>query len=139
MQCYTVSVAGHCGFKHGLHQLQCGLLKFQLVHLLPFVTQFDFIFSYYFNTWLPTIKQYMNTVIYLATLVEHILARNAKIVIPLLSDILCVIYIIRLTHANVWESMGKPCTCIQLLKKLLLQVTLESVSGTIYVSHMRCV
>ena len=38
--------------------------------------------------------------------------------------------IIRLTHVNVWESIGKPCSCIQFLKKLyfLLQVTRESVS-----------
>ena len=25
-------------------------------------------------------------------------------------------YIIRLTHANVWESMGKPCSCTQFIK-----------------------
>ena len=24
--------------------------------------------------------------------------------------------ILRLTHANVWESMGKPCSCIQFIK-----------------------
>ena len=24
--------------------------------------------------------------------------------------------IIRLTHANVWESMGKPCSCVQFIK-----------------------
>ena len=24
--------------------------------------------------------------------------------------------IIRLTHANVWESMGKPCSCVQYIK-----------------------
>ena len=24
--------------------------------------------------------------------------------------------IIRLTHANVWESMGKPCSCMQFIK-----------------------
>ena len=32
---------------------------------------------------------------------------------------------IRLTHANVWESMGKPCSC---KRPILLQVTWESVS-----------
>ena len=25
-------------------------------------------------------------------------------------------FIIRLTHVNVWESMGKPCSCIQFIK-----------------------
>ena len=25
------------------------------------------------------------------------------------------IFIIRLTHANVWESMGKPCSCMQFI------------------------
>ena len=25
-------------------------------------------------------------------------------------------FIIRLTHANVWESMGKPCSCMQFIK-----------------------
>ena len=34
------------------------------------------------------------------------------------------VFIIRLTHTNVWESMGKPCSCTQ----FLLQVTRESVS-----------
>ena len=68
-------------------------------------------------------------------------------------------FIIRLTHANVWESMGKPCSCTQLIKSRIfysksrenpyqycksrenpyqvLQVTRESVSGT--TSHVRCV
>ena len=67
--------------------------------------------------------------------------------------------IIRLTHANVWESMGKPCSCTQFIKSRIfysksrenlyqycksrenpyqvLQVTRESVSGT--TSHVRCV
>ena len=57
--------------------------------------------------------------------------------------------IIRLTHANVWESMGKPCSCMQFIKSRIfllqvtresisvLQVTWESVSGT--ASHARCV
>ena len=30
--------------------------------------------------------------------------------------IVCQIFIIRLTCANVWESMGKPCSCVQLIK-----------------------
>ena len=69
------------------------------------------------------------------------------------------IFIIRLTHANVWESMGKPCSCTQFIKSRIfyyksrdnpyqyyksrenpyqvLQVTRESVSGT--TSHVRCV
>ena len=35
--------------------------------------------------------------------------------------------ILRLTHANVWESMGKPCSCIQFIKVVfLLQVTRKS-------------
>ena len=54
---------------------------------------------------------------------------------------------IRLTQANVWESMGKPCSCMQFIKSrvfnyksrknpyLVLQVTRESVSGT--TSHAR--
>ena len=72
--------------------------------------------------------------------------------------IICII-IIRLTHANVWESMGKPCSCTQFIKSRIfycksrenpyqycesrenpyqvLQVTRESVSGT--TSHVRCV
>ena len=62
------------------------------------------------------------------------------------------VFIIRLTHANVWESMGKPCSCTQFIKSRIfyyksrenpyqycksrenpyqvLQVTRESVSGT---------
>ena len=38
---------------------------------------------------------------------------------------------------NVWESMGKPCSCTKFIKShiFLLQVTRESVSGT--TSHMR--
>ena len=69
------------------------------------------------------------------------------------------IFIIRLTHTNVWESMGKPCSCTQFIKSHIfyyksrknpyqccksrqnpyqvLQVTRESVSGT--TSHVRCV
>ena len=69
------------------------------------------------------------------------------------------IFIIHLTHANVWESMGKPCSCTQFIKSCIfysksrenpyqycksrenpyqvLQVTQESISGT--TSHMRCV
>ena len=31
----------------------------------------------------------------------------------------CII-IIRLTHANVWESMGKPCSCTQFIKSRIL-------------------
>ena len=27
-----------------------------------------------------------------------------------------LLIIIRLTHANVWESMGKPCSCMQFIK-----------------------
>ena len=27
-----------------------------------------------------------------------------------------MMFIIRLTHANVWESMGKPCSCTQFIK-----------------------
>ena len=47
--------------------------------------------------------------------------------------------IIRLTHANVWDSMGKPCSWMQFSEKpyFVLQVTRESVLGT--TSHMRCV
>ena len=66
-------------------------------------------------------------------------------------------FIIRLTHANVWESMRKPCSCTQFIKSRIfyskscenpyqycksrenpyqvLQVTRESVSGT--TSHAR--
>ena len=50
------------------------------------------------------------------------------------------IIIICLTHTNVQESMEKPCSCMQLIKKttyFLLQVTRESVSGT--TSHVHCV
>jgi len=38
--------------------------------------------------------------------------------------------IIRLTHTNVWDSMGKPCSCMQFIKSyiFLLQVTREFVS-----------
>ena len=45
-------------------------------------------------------------------------------------------FIIRLTHANVWESMGKPCSCVQYIKSriFLLQVTRERISTT---SHAR--
>ena len=55
--------------------------------------------------------------------------------------------IIRLTHANVWKSMGKPCSCMQFIKSRIfyyksrenpyqvLQGTQESVPGT--ASHVR--
>ena len=45
--------------------------------------------------------------------------------------------IILLTHANVWELMGKPCSCTQFVKSriFLLQVMRKSVSGT--ASHTR--
>ena len=56
---------------------------------------------------------------------------------------------IRLTHVNVWEWMGKPCSCIQFNKcryfyckprknpyQCYIQVTLESVS-VLYTSHTR--
>ena len=46
-----------------------------------------------------------------------------------------VMFIISLTHMNVWESMGKPCSCIQFV--FLVQITWESVSGT--ASHSRYV
>ena len=47
----------------------------------------------YLATYNKTVHEYSDILtIYLATLVEHILARNAKIVIPLLGDILCVVY-----------------------------------------------
>ena len=42
----------------------------------------------------------------------------------------------RLTHTNVWESMGKPCSCMQFIYNPV-QVMQESVSGT--ASHMHCV
>ena len=46
-----------------------------------------------------------------------------------------VTYFIRLTRMIIWESMGKPCSCMQFIKAVfLLQVTQESVSGT--ASHM---
>ena len=38
------------------------------------------------------------------------------------------------THANVWESMGKPCSCMQFKLFFLLQITRECVSGV--ASHM---
>ena len=45
---------------------------------------------------------------------------------------------IHLTHVNVWESMGKSCSCMQFIKsRILLQVTRESVTGT--ASHVRCI
>ena len=31
-------------------------------------------------------------------------------------DVMVLLFIIPLTHANVWESMGKPCSCIQFIK-----------------------
>ena len=73
----------------------------------------------------------------------------------------CMVHwiIIRLTHTNVWESMGRPCSCTQFIKSRIfyykshdnpcqyckscenlyqvLQVTRESVSGT--TSHVRCI
>ena len=63
---------------------------------------------------------------------------------PVYNSDLSYIY---LTHANVWESMGKPCSCTQFIKSRIfyykscenpyqvLQVTRESVSGT--TSHVR--
>ena len=53
--------------------------------------------------------------------------------------------LIRLTHANVWESMGKPCSCTEFIKSRILhymsgkslfqyQVTWQFASGT--TSHM---
>ena len=55
----------------------------------------------------------------------------------------CCVYNCKFYHTsnsryNVWESMGKPCSCTRFIKSriFLLQVTRESVSGT---SHVRCV
>ena len=46
-----------------------------------------------------------------------------------------VVDIIRLTHANVWESMGKPCSCMQFIIRILYyQITRESVPGTMCVA-----
>ena len=59
------------------------------------------------------------------------------------------VIIIHLTHANVWESIGKPSSCIQFIKSHIfyyksrenpyqvLQVMWESVSDT--ASHMHCI
>ena len=57
-------------------------------------------------------------------------------------------FIIHLTHANVWESMGKPCSCMQFIKSRIFYCksrenpyqyykSCESVSGT--ASHARCI
>jgi len=35
------------------------------------------------------------------------------------SSLYLYILIIRLTHANVWESMGKPCSCMQFIKSCI--------------------
>ena len=53
------------------------------------------------------------------------------------SELSFIIIHVRLTHTNVWESMGETlATAHSLLKAVfLLQVTRESVSGT--TSHMR--
>ena len=32
-------------------------------------------------------------------------------------------FIIRLTHANVWESVGKPCSCMQFIKSRIFYYT----------------
>ena len=47
-----------------------------------------------------------------------------------------VVDIIHLTHANVWESMGKPCSCMQFIKSRIFyyQITQESVPGTMCVT-----
>ena len=51
----------------------------------------------------------------------------------------CVLHhiVVCLTRANVWKSMGKPCSCTQFIQSriFLLQVTRESVLST--TSHMR--
>ena len=38
-------------------------------------------------------------------------------------------FIIRLTHANVWESVGKPCTCLLPLALLLVLHTHSNTDG----------
>ena len=35
-------------------------------------------------------------------------------------DLYMHIFIIRLTHANLWESIGKPCSCTQFIKSCIL-------------------
>ena len=57
--------------------------------------------------------------------------------------------IVRLTHVNVWEPMGRPCSCRQLIQAIsftashtrtfttVLRVTQKLVSGT--VSHTHCI
>ena len=39
----------------------------------------------------------------------------------------CVVrtFIIRLTHANVWESMGKPCSCMQCIESRIFYCKLR--------------
>ena len=34
--------------------------------------------------------------------------------------------IIHLTHANVWESMGKPCSCTRFIKSCILYKSCEN-------------
>ena len=47
-----------------------------------------------------------------------------------LMSVLIMVFIIPLTHTNVWESMGKPWSCMQFIKKLyfLPQVVREFIS-----------
>ena len=35
-------------------------------------------------------------------------------------------FIICLTHANVWESMGKPCSCVQFIKSRIFTKLCEN-------------
>ena len=37
------------------------------------------------------------------------------------------IFIIHLTHTNVWESMGKPCSCMQFIKSPIFAKTLAKI------------
>ena len=54
--------------------------------------------------------------------------------------------IIRLTHANVWESMKKPCRCMQFIKAILfatsharIRISTTSHKNPYYVLNVMCV
>ena len=44
-------------------------------------------------------------------------------------------FIIRLTHANVWESMGKPCSCMQFIKSRIFYCKSRENPYQYYKSH----
>ena len=59
-----------------------------------------------------------------------------KIVIATFDEtVISALLIICLTHANVWESVGKPCSCMQFIKSCIFYCKSRKIPYQYYKSH----